>query len=64
MFLRALQLDATRVDFGNEFQRLAQAVGQITSVEDLWKSIKEDLLASSDATCGWRRGPPCHRATW
>lgn len=48
----------------NEFQRLVQAVGQITCAEDLWKSIKEDLLASSDATCGWTWGPRRHTASW
>ena len=40
-----LKEDATRVDFENEFQRLARAGGQITSDEDIWKSIKEDFLA-------------------
>lgn len=54
-------MDTIRVDFENEFQRLAQGVGQITSVKDLWKSIKEALLASSDATCGWTREPPRYR---
>ena len=43
------------MDFENEFQRLAQAVGQITSVKDPWILINEDLLASLDATCGWTR---------
>ena len=52
------------MDFENQFQRLAQAVDQITIVEDLWKSIKEDLLASLDATCGWSEELPSHRVTW
>ena len=52
------------MDFENQFQRLAQAVDQITIVEALWKSIKEDLLASSDATFGWTGELPRHRVTW
>lgn len=52
-----LKEDATRVDFENEFQRLTHSVGPITSIEGLWKSIKEDLLISSDVICGWTRGP-------
>ena len=43
---------------------MALKIGQITSVVDLWKLIKEDLLASSDATYGWTGGPPGHRKTW
>ena len=45
--------DATKVDFKYEFQSLARAVSQITKFEDLWKSVKEDLLASSDTTYHW-----------
>ena len=37
--------------------------GQIISVEDLWKLMKEDLLASY-ATCDWASGPPRHRVPW
>lgn len=37
--------------------------GQIISVEDLWKLMKEDLLASC-ATCDWASGPPRHRVPW
>ena len=41
--VQKLKYDATRVDSENEFQKLAQAVGHIASLEDLWKSIKEDI---------------------
>ena len=50
--------DAIKVDFEYEFQSLARAVSQITKFEDLWKSVKEDLLASSDTTYHWTREPP------
>lgn len=59
-----LKKAATRVDFENGFQRLSQAVGHITRVEDLWKLIKEDLLAFSDATCGKKKEPPRDMVTW
>ena len=47
-----LNEDTTRVEFKNEFQRLAQVSGQKTGFEDIWKSIKEELLASSNTACG------------
>ena len=59
-----LNEDTNRIEFENELQRLAQVSGQNTSVEDMWKSVKEDLLASSDTVCGWTKGPPRHRVTW
>ena len=47
-----LNEETTRVTFQmkiseNQFQRLAQASGQTTGIEDMWKPIKEYLLASS-----------------
>ena len=59
-----LNEETTRVEFENEFQRLAQVSGQKTGIEDIWKSIKEDLLASPDIFCGWTKGPPRHKVPW
>ena len=42
----------TRVKCENQFQRLAQVSAQKTGTEDIWKSIKEDLLGSSDTFGG------------
>ena len=42
-----LNEETTRVTFQNQFQRLAQASGQKTGIEDMWKPIKEYLLVSS-----------------
>ena len=33
-------------------------------VEEMWTLLKEDLLASADATCGQTKGPPRHKVTW
>lgn len=52
------------MNFENEFQSLAQAVGQSTTVEDFCKSIKEDLMASSDGSYGWTKRLTRHRVTW
>ena len=57
-----LNEDINTVEFKKEFQRLAQVSSQKTDV-GIWKSIKEDLLASSDTACGWTKGPPNHRVT-
>ena len=54
----------TRAEFENEFQRLAQVSSQKTGVEDIWKSIKKDLLASSYTVFGWTKEPPRHSVTW
>ena len=56
--------ETTGVEFKNKFQRLAQVSGGTTGIEDIWKSIKEDLQASSDKSCGCTKGPPRHRVTW
>ena len=58
-----LNEDTNTVEFKKEFQRLAQVSSQKTDV-GIWKSIKEDLLASSDTACVWTKGPPNHRVTW
>ena len=54
----------TRAEFENEFQRLAQVSSQKTDVEDIWKSIKKDLLASSYTVFGWTKEQPRHSVTW
>ena len=59
-----LNEDTTRNEFENEFQILAQVSGQKTVIEDIWKSIKEDLLASSNTACGGTKEPPRHTLTW
>ena len=52
----------TKAEFEDEFRM--KSVDKEGSVEDLWGSLKEDLLASSDTTCGWTKGPPRHKVTW
>lgn len=55
---------ASRLDFQREFRDRFQENDREASVDNLWKLLKVDLLASSDATCGWTRGRPRHRVTW
>ena len=56
---------ALRADFENELHRKTGVDNsEVATVEDLWLSLKEDLLASSDQTCGWTKGAARHRVTW
>ena len=44
--------------------RVAQLSRQKTDIEDIWKTITEDLLAYFGTVCGWTKGPPRHRVNW
>ncbi len=59
-----LKEDEIRQKFVRTFRVKPQRKGQDASIEDLWDSLKDDLLATSDAVCGWTKGPPRHRVTW
>ena len=54
----------TEENFVAEIENVTQRVNVEGNVEDLWKSMKEDLLTATDITCGWTKGPPRHRVTW
>ena len=43
---------------------MTQRVNVEDHVEDLWKSLKDDLLSAADRICGWTKGPPRHQVTW
>ena len=53
----------TQENFAAEFNA-TQGLLAGENVENLWKSIKEDLVKAADRTCGWSKGPPRHRVTW
>ena len=33
-------------------------------MQDLWKSLKDDLLSVADKSCRWTKGPLRHQVTW
>ena len=33
-------------------------------VEDLWKSLKDDLFSAADKNCGWTKEPSKRKITW
>ena len=50
--------------FVTEFNEASTNRNENGSVEDLWNSLKVDLLGAADRTCGWTSGPPRHQVTW
>ena len=59
-----LKDNTTKEEFENLFRdKSGQPVDEAT-VEDLWTLLKNDLLETSNVTCGWTKGPPRHKVTW
>ena len=59
-----LKEEATKVEFLNKFRSKSEELNNRVSVNDIWNSIKSDLLESSDEVCGKTKGPPRHKVTW
>ena len=52
-------------EFQNTFKNKCESSsGQDSNVEQLWSSLKDDLLGSTELTCGWTKGAARHRVTW
>ena len=51
-------------NFADEFENVTQRVNVEDHAEDLWKSIKDNLLSAADKSCGWTKGSPRHQVTW
>ena len=50
-------------NFANEFKNVTQRVYVKDHVEDLWKSLKNDLLSAADKSCEWPKGTARHKVT-
>ena len=57
-----LKDDLTKAEFEDHFRSKSEDTEG--NVEDLWSLLKDDLLASADAICGWTKGPARHKVTW
>ena len=59
-----LKVDNCRAEFEAHFEQKSGETSNHDNVEDLWTSLRNDLLAASDEICGWTKGPPRHKVTW
>ena len=46
------------------FLKICHRVNVEGHVQDLWESLKDDLLSAAVKSCGWNKGPPRHQVTW
>ena len=46
------------------FLKICHRVNVEGHVQDLWESLKDDLLSAAVKSCGWTKEPPRHQVTW
>ena len=51
-------------NFANDFKSVTQRVNVEDHVEDLQKSLKDELLIAGDKSCGWTKGYLTHKIIW